>query len=382
MSESAGQPMRRRAVKITCEVYKSLAPQAEAALAAMRVDSAQVHSRRAIVLRERALLPFLAPTTRLEEDPAEVYEIYVAPNQARGALRAWARALQLFTPGRGTIYAEEVETFDPEGPGSFPLQLAGPDAGDLPDETLSPLSLINCVVQRGRGNDIARCALETGTPVPSINFGVGTGVRDRLGLLRIAIPAEKEVVSLIVEAHEQQALFDALIDAGRLDQPGRGFIAACPILLGVPNTRAFRGPQRHRASMDQLIAAVDQLRAGTAWRRGSGAAGDGAGRTRRGYLRDLVNVTLRCSEGSSERVLATALRAGAGGATISRSKLFSPSGKATVAFPGRELVDLSLDPGQLDGLIRALGDGGAFDAPVACFVETKPLPMAFTYVAG
>ena len=132
MAEPVAWPAHRQAVKITCEVYKSLAPQAEAALAALRAHSAQVHSRRAIVLRERALLSFLAPTTRLEEDPAEVYEIYVPRPQALGALRAWARALQLYTPGRGTLYAEEVEILDPSGLGFCNLQLAGLDSSSPP----------------------------------------------------------------------------------------------------------------------------------------------------------------------------------------------------------------------------------------------------------
>jgi len=65
-------PAMKKAAKITCEVYKSISPQAEAALVAMRVDYAQVQARRMVVLRERVPLPFLPPTTRLEEDPAEV----------------------------------------------------------------------------------------------------------------------------------------------------------------------------------------------------------------------------------------------------------------------------------------------------------------------
>ena len=134
--------------------------------------------------------------------------------------------------------------------------------------------------------------------------------------------------------------------------------------------------------MDQLIAAIDQLQAGADWRRRSQAAADNAPRSRRACLRGLKNVSLSCSEGSAEGLLATAMRAGAAGATISRSKHFSPSGAAVAAFPGRELIDLSLDPGKVGGLLQALQDSGAFESPVACFVETKPLPMAFTYVAG
>jgi hypothetical protein len=56
---------------------------------------------------------------------------------------------------------------------------------------LGDLSGIGCILPRGLGDPIARIALELGTCVPAITFGIGTGLRDRLGLLRIAIPAER-----------------------------------------------------------------------------------------------------------------------------------------------------------------------------------------------
>jgi len=367
------------AAKITCEVYKSLAPQAEAALKALGVDRVQQHSRRALVLRERAAVPFLAPTLRLEEDPAEVYEFYLPRPQAQGALLAWARALRLFTPGRGTICAEDVSILGAPGLDMLNRQVQAPGAVLQPDEHLPQLVLLNCVVQRGRGNDVARCALEAGTSVPSINFGVGTGVRERVGLLRIAIPADKEIVSLLVESHEQQEMLDMLIRAGRLDEPGRGFIAAYPVPFGVRNPRGLRGRQRYSASMDQIVAAIDHLSAGTDWRRRGGEA---LAAPRRELLSELVNLNLSCSEGSSEAVLEIAMRAGAGGATISRSQHFSPSGRRVPAFPGRELVDLGLRPQQLPSLLQSLRDSGAFGSEVACFVEAKALLAACTYVAA
>lgn len=374
-------PETMTATKITCEVDKTLAPQVQAALVALRVDYAQAHVRRSVVLRERAALPFLPPTTRLEEDPVEVYEIYLPRAQARSALLAWARELHLFAPGRGAIYAEDVEILGPPGLDFCSRDAARFDAVVQPGERLVPQTLINCVVQRGRGNAIARSALATGSNVPTVNFGIGTGVRDRLGLLRIAIPAEKEIVSLLVDPHDRDPILHALIAAGRLDQPGRGFIGAYPVAFGVANPKSFRGRQRHSATMDQVISAIDELKSGTEWRHRSGA-GDAAPRTQRRWLTDLVNVTLNCNEGSADRLLAAALGVGAGGATISKTKLVSPTGKEIAASPAREVIDLGLGPERIDTLLRALRDGGAFGAKTACIVETKPLPIAYTYVAA
>lgn len=367
------------AAKITCEIDKSLARQAQAVLQAMRADQAQVHARRTVVLRERAALPFLPPTTRLEEDPVELYEIYVPRAQARGAVLTWARELRLFTPGRGAVYAEDVELLDPAGLDVRNDDLAAPAADDRPGERLAPLVLVNCVVQRGHGNEIARCALEMGANVPSVNFGLGTGVRDRLGLLRIAIPAEKEIVSLLVDPLDQELTLDALIKAGRLDQPGRGFIGAYPVPFGIANPRSFRGRQQHSATMDQVISAIDELKSGSDWRRRSGAA-DAAPAVARHWLTGLVNVTLNCSEGNADRLAAVAITAGAGGATISKAKLFSPRGRDLAASPAREVVDFGLAPARFDALLQALQNGGAFGNEVACFIETKALASAFTYV--
>lgn len=374
-------PTLTPAAKITCEVDKSLSAQVLAALDAMGVELAQVHPRRAVVLSERAALPFLPPTTRLDEDPVEVFEVYLPRVQARGALLAWARALGLFTPGRGSIYAEDVELLNPQGTDICAASVAVPEAEQQPGERLSNLVLINCVVQRDYGNAVARCAIEAGSNLPSINFGTGTGVRDRLGLLRIAIPAEKEIVSLLVDPHDARATLDILIDAGRLDLPGRGFIGAYPVSVGVTNPKSSRGVQRHSASMEQIIGAIDELKAGTRWRHRAGAD-DLATRQKRRWLTDLVNVTLNCNEGSADRLVATAMGAGAGGATITKAKLFSPSGGEFAASPAREIVDLGIGPEKLDRLIEALRDAGAFEAETACLVETKPLPTAFTYLAA
>lgn len=370
-----------KAAKITCEVDKSLAAHAQTVLAELGADQVLLHPRRAVVLRERAPLPFLPATTRLEEDPVEVCEVYVPPAQARSVVLRWARELRLFTPGRGAIYAEEVELISPPTIDCCNPRVALPHDSERPGERLPALALVSCVVQRGHGNEIARCALETGSNVPTVNFGTGTGVRDRLGLLRIAIPAEKEIVALLVEPGEQDGTLDALIDAGRLDQPGRGFIAAYPLAFGVANPKSFRGQQRHSATMDQVIAAIDDLKSGTEWRQRSGGA-QGAARPARGWLTGLLNVTLNCNEGRADRLLAVAMGAGAGGATITKSKLVAPGGKALAASPAREVIDFGLPRGRLEPLTAALRDSGAFGAETACFIETKPLPTAFTYVAG
>lgn len=365
------------ATKITCEVYRHLAAQVHAVLVALGVDAVLSRPRRAVVLRERTPLPFLPPTTRLEEDPSEVFECYVPRERARAVLLALARELRLFTPGRGAVHAEEVELAGAPALHALNQEVAAPEGAERPGERLARLALVSAVVQRGCGNGLARALLERGTAVPSVDFGIGTGLRDRLGLLRVAIPAAKEIVSVLVDADDEAATFDTVIDAGRLDLPGRGFVGACPVAFGVANPRSLRGLQRHGATMEQIVLAIDELKGGSAWRR---RAADADGVAPRRVLAARLNVTLVGHEGTADRLVAAAMRAGAGGATIGKARLSSPSGRRAVAVAGREVVDFGLAPERVGALVDALQADGAFGDDVACWVETKPLPKSFTFV--
>jgi nitrogen regulatory protein P-II 1 len=56
---------------------------------------------------------------------------------------------------------------------------------------LRDLVVITCIVQRGSADDVMKAANKAGATGATIYFARGTGVRERLGLLGIAIQAEK-----------------------------------------------------------------------------------------------------------------------------------------------------------------------------------------------
>jgi len=89
--------------------------------------------------------------------------------------------------------------------------------------------LIACIVQRGRADDAVKAAIKAGAPAATISFARGTGIRERLGLLKIAISPEKEVIEIVVAAERADAVFDALVEAGKLKTPGMGFIYMVPV---------------------------------------------------------------------------------------------------------------------------------------------------------
>jgi len=94
---------------------------------------------------------------------------------------------------------------------------------------LTDLNLITCIVQKGAADDIVKAAVESGVQGATIHYARGTGVRERLGLLGVAVESEKEVINIMVSAEMTDMVFETLYFAGKLDTPGMGIIFVMPI---------------------------------------------------------------------------------------------------------------------------------------------------------
>lgn len=89
---------------------------------------------------------------------------------------------------------------------------------------LSDVHLITCVVQRGKADDVVKAAVEAGAEGATIHYARGTGVRQKLGVLSVAVNAEKEVVTIAVSREQLNHVFERMFIAGQLDTPGMGFM--------------------------------------------------------------------------------------------------------------------------------------------------------------
>ena len=89
---------------------------------------------------------------------------------------------------------------------------------------LTDVSLITCIVQRGAADKIIAAAQEAGAQGATIHFGRGSGVRERLGLLGLAIEVEKEIITSLVSDEQVDRVFEKMYFAGELDVPGMGII--------------------------------------------------------------------------------------------------------------------------------------------------------------
>jgi nitrogen regulatory protein P-II 1 len=89
---------------------------------------------------------------------------------------------------------------------------------------LTDVSLITCIVQRGAADRVVAAAQEAGAQGATIHYGRGSGVRERLGILGLAIEVEKEIITIIVADDQVDRVFEKMYFAGELNVPGMGFI--------------------------------------------------------------------------------------------------------------------------------------------------------------
>jgi len=94
---------------------------------------------------------------------------------------------------------------------------------------IKDVALITCVVSTGRADDVIKAAQSIGAGGSFVYNARGVGPRERLGLLGIAIEAEKDVVNILVATDYQDVVFEAVYRAGGLDTPGAGFMYVTPV---------------------------------------------------------------------------------------------------------------------------------------------------------
>lgn len=96
--------------------------------------------------------------------------------------------------------------------------------------TIKNISLITCIVQKGVADEIVKAATEAGAQGATIFYARGMGVREKLGLLGVAIDVEKEVLNIVVANEQVDMIFERIFLAGKMDTPGMGFIYVTPLI--------------------------------------------------------------------------------------------------------------------------------------------------------
>lgn len=84
--------------------------------------------------------------------------------------------------------------------------------------------LVTAVVPAGRADAMLKAARDVGASGGIVHHARGTGARELLGLLGIAVEVEKEVINIAVAAEHQELVTRAIYQAGGIGKPGGGYL--------------------------------------------------------------------------------------------------------------------------------------------------------------
>jgi hypothetical protein len=362
--------------KISCVADAQVSPLVAEALEDLALPELFIQRCKQVTMENRTRFLGFGSTTAMAQDRAELFRFYVPKRHEAGVMRRVAEAADLYLPGRGSIFAEDASVYrgDSVEFDEGRLQKLAPGEPDPAEQH----AVLCCIVQRGMAETLANTILEMGLCVPIISFGEGMGLRNRLGLLRITIPVDKEVIYFIVPERDADLLEGIAVHKARLDRPGQGFIYRYRVRARAVNLRVLRGKRSQVASMEQVIAVIDDLRGSSEWRRFSPAgrkkdrAGTAAG--------SLVCVSLITEEGQVGSFVSAAMEAGAGGATLVALEHRSyTSGNPGLASHARETCDLIIPAGILDAVLAAVDDAGLYRPGVHGIAECTQVVKAVTY---
>jgi hypothetical protein len=314
--------MNNTNTRITCSLHYSFRDNMQKILTGIPSIKVFFESCRAVRNQEKKKFLSMGGNKIIRVDwPGDRYYITADSETAVKLSAEIFNKIGLDVPGHGSMIMQDVSVYAG----------ASTDAADKTKSRKHQMAQITAILSLPKaGDQLAAAALDYGIGVPVISLGEGTGLRDSLGLLRITIPPQKEIVHLIVSSYDSENMLKLLIEHGYIDRPGGGFIYSTQVVSANLDSKMVIGRQTHSASMDQMIAAIDELKGDPGWRKRSMDGKTGKVR----FIRKQQEITVYCPEGSAESVAACAIDAGAKGATFSRvqSLTISDSDRKTSAL--------------------------------------------------
>ncbi len=346
---------------------------------------------RGTLIRDRwyqALLPVMSPEK-------EYLQFLVPDPEVEHILEAVVSAGELHMPGAGAVFAVPCDELacSPD----FPLWESAnwqQDSFNASRNFRENLTAIFCIVRSAQTDSISRAAMAAGAHGPVVFYCEGRGLRDRLGWLRITKRNDKEVLVIVVDNADAVAVTEAIIDAGDIDLPGRGFLYRMPVQMGLINIGSTFGRRRYAANIQQIIAAIDDIKGSSAWRDqrvnqlvGTGkSAGLGLfGKVRaRPYLSGQCIVSCIVARKEADFVVAAAQSAGAPGANVSYAKMIEaeyPQQQRNVRFHReRAIVRIVLAETLRATVVAAIEDACSRSGIKEICIYSQPVTRAVTYV--
>jgi len=309
------------------------------------------------------------PVTKMEENRALIYRINIPAKYEEGVINRIIEATDLRMGGRGSIFTQPIglHRFESLSFDTEKLEKLRGNEGKLPHEEHV---LLTCIVTRSLGDSLARAILDQGVCVPIAFFGDGVGMRDKLGLMRITVPVEKEIIWFAVPRSDATHLERSIIAKARLDVPGQGFLYKFFVHAPVVNLRVRHGSQVHAATMEQVITALDEVQGSSEWRRFGSRKGEMPGKDKNDNNRALFFIG---EEEEVEIFRRMAMENGARGATLNQLEMRSYTGQKAgqeMESKSRLLCDIVTSRAIEEKLLKNINGTGLFDKGKSWVLKT------------
>lgn len=331
-------------------------------------------ARKPVVSRNTSISSVFRGRKSILNIPAKILSFYSREEDTKSVLSLISSIGKLHIPGRGTAYAERFTRHSVSTDDELPTLVIKDYQSQAP--IINNLIGICCIVQRGEGDYLADHLLEKGFESPTITYGNGTGLREKIGLFRIMVPAEKEVLYTTVPSWGVHDLMSTLIDKGRLDLPGRGFVNTFPISWGITTAAGSMESSYQAASIEQIISALDTINGGVDWRKQDYTT---TRHKERPYISG-VDLQITCNVDAGVQLVKAAMEAGGTGATIEQVRLISSSHKKDSTFPAQERCKMLVHPSKLNDIISSICNTSNENKDYTNHIITQEVNQAFTYM--
>jgi nitrogen regulatory protein PII len=354
---------------------ESVVSVSESVVSAGAVGLFQVTARGSM-LSEGGLLQRMFPPPAPEQ---LLLQVLVPDSKVDAVTDAAIEAGNLDRVGSGAVFT--IGCNDASFSSSFPTAVSdGDEVGGGIDFGPEDLEAICCICEKGIADDIAKAALQGGAPGPTITFGEGGGIRDKIPLLRMTKGPEKEFVWCVVEKTDADEIFGDMARAGKITEPGRGFMYSIPVRSGVINVSSTVSSSAHGANMEQIISALDDLKGDKEWRTSLDSGKSRALKTT--FLENLVGLYCIVPRDFYEEVYDAVLDAGAPGVSTNFGVMLDAEEGKDHLTEEWALVYTSVGPDSVDSLREKLTENLAELGIDRFAFYSLPIPRALTYLGG
>ena len=310
-----------------------------------------------------------------------IFELLVPQNLVQLIMDGISVAAGLHEGKRGAVFCTQCSHAVFMQPDIFPETLIPEKISDTKINYNNHLTAIYCTIQKGMAEKVAIAAIHAGSSEPTIVYGQGEGgLRDKLGLLRIAISPEKELIRVVVDHYDAEPVFEAMVKQGKLDTPGMGYIYLLPIYKGIINMAAVTKGGQELASRYQMIKAIDELKGSSAWR----TKNESEQNNKRKYLTNLYRLNCVVEKGKGDKLIKTAMQAGAPAASITYGLegggVIQKQHSSLSLYREMEIIELTMRSDKFEPVLSAMIQSAKDDGNNEAYFYGQVMEKALTFI--